>query len=303
MQVSLLYNGNDKRRIIMIRTITIAAIFALSACNKTISDPAAQYTDAIEAFGQADYIEAIKLLEPIADEDHMEAQFLLADIYITGKLGAIDNDAGVNWLTRAAKNGHVRAASMMGVRYFNGDGVEIDHEKAATYLKAAAVAKNTKAQLLMGFLHFHGKGVEQDDNIAARYYYAAALNDEADAVDRLLKLSERGSAEALTYAGLLYKDGIGVGTNAPKAAQLVLGGAQKNFGLAQYMISHAYGSGQGFEQDYLQAHMWANLAAANGHEGADKRRDVWSQLMTPEQIAQAQDMARDWTEKFEAEQE
>ncbi len=287
----------------MIRTILIATVLTVSACSKPVIDPAVQYKQAVEAFGQADYTQSIKLLEPIAEKDHAEAQYLLADIYLTGKLGAVDDVTGVNWLTKAAQNGHVRAASMMGVRYFNGDGVEVDHDKAAILLKAAAEAKNAKAQLLMGFLHFHGKGVEQSDDIASRYYYAAANNGEAAAVERLIKLSERGSAEALTYAGLLYKDGIGVGTDAPKAAQLVLGGAEKNFGLAQYMISHAYGSGQGFEQDYLKAHMWANLAAANEHEGATKRRDVWSQLMTPEQIADAQDMAREWTAKFEAAQE
>ena len=69
--------------------------------------------------------------------------------------------------------------------------------------------------------------------------------------------------------------------------------------MAQYLISHAYGAGQGVDQDYLKAHMYANLAASQGYEGAEKRRDVWSQLMTPEQIAQAQEMARNWVQDRE----
>lgn len=287
----------------MIRTILLAAVLTVSACGKPTIDSSAQYREAVEAFGSGDYSQSIELLKPVAAQDHADAQFLLADIYMTGKLGAVDSETGINWLSKAADNGNIRAVSMMGVRYLNGDGVEEDPDKATLFLRAAADAKNTKAQLLMGFLHDHGKNVEQSDDVASRYYYAAALNGETEAAERLVKLSERGSREAQTYAGLLYKDGTGVGTNASKAAELVLKGAEQNFGLAQYMISHAYGSGQGFEQDYLKAHMWANLAAANEHEGATKRRDVWSQLMTPEQIAQAQDMARDWTAKFEATRE
>ena len=64
--------------------------------------------------------------------------------------------------------------------------------------------------------------------------------------------------------------------------------------VAQYQIGQAYGVGQGFEQDYVQAHMWVNLSAASGYEIAIERRDVFAKLMTPEQIAEAQRLARDW---------
>ena len=45
-------------------------------------------------------------------------------------------------------------------------------------------------------------------------------------------------------------------------------------------------------QDFVEAHKWANVAAANGNEEAAERRDVFANLMTPEQIAEAQDRAR-----------
>lgn len=285
------------------KIMVLSTVLGLSACNQQAQDPAVRFQSAVTAYEAEQYHAAKDFLAPLAEDGNADAQFMLAELYTTDKLGEADHTLGTQWLSRAADTGHVKAMSMMGVRYLNGAGVEEDIPRAVDLLTKAALAKNAKAQLLMGFLHSHGKGVDQDDNSAARYYYAAARNGDGDAAARLVTLSEQGAAEAVTYAGLLYKDGVGVETNAIKAAELVLKGAEQNFGLAQHMISHAYGAGQGFEQDYLKAHMWANLAAANGHDGAEKRRDTWSQLMTPEQIAEAQTMARDWTAAIDAAQD
>jgi TPR repeat protein len=53
----------------------------------------------------------------------------------------------------------------------------------------------------------------------------------------------------------------------------------------------------GVPQDYIQAHMWFNLAAANGlKEPADFRDDL-AKRMTPAQIAEAQQLAREWRPK------
>ena len=52
-------------------------------------------------------------------------------------------------------------------------------------------------------------------------------------------------------------------------------------------------------QDYVQAHMWLNLAAAQSHADAVKNRDIVAALMTPAQIAEAQKLAREWKPKAE----
>jgi len=287
----------------IIKITLLGGLLTLSACSKETKDPVAQFQSAMNAYQSEQFYAARDLLVPLSEDGHVDAQYLLAQIYLTGKLGADGAEDGLKWLDKAAESGHVKAMSMMGVQYFNGKNVEKDMEKAVKYLKTASENNNARAQLLMGFLHVHGEGVEKDENVASRYYFAAAQNGDEEAVQRIVALAENGGAEAVTYLGLMHKDGIGVETHAPKAAELVLKGAEQNFPLAQFMISHAYGAGQGFEQDYLKAHMWANLAAANGYEGAEKRRDTWSQVMTPEQIAEAQTMAREWTAKFEASQE
>ena len=47
-------------------------------------------------------------------------------------------------------------------------------------------------------------------------------------------------------------------------------------------------------QDYIKAHMWFNLSAAQGEQKAVEDRDKVAQRMTPAQIAEAQKLAREW---------
>jgi TPR repeat protein len=59
-----------------------------------------------------------------------------------------------------------------------------------------------------------------------------------------------------------------------------------------------YATGRGVPQDYVQAHMWINLAASRPtgeeRETAAELRDLLRTQMTPEQIAEAQRLAREW---------
>ena len=60
-----------------------------------------------------------------------------------------------------------------------------------------------------------------------------------------------------------------------------------------------YAEGRGVPQDYVQAHMWTNLAASRmtageGRERAVENRDALAGQMTPAQRADAQRLAREW---------
>ncbi len=63
---------------------------------------------------------------------------------------------------------------------------------------------------------------------------------------------------------------------------------------AQYTLGLMYELGQGVQQDYVQAYLWFNLAAAQGDEGARKDRDILAEQMTLAQIGDAQRLAREW---------
>ena len=58
-----------------------------------------------------------------------------------------------------------------------------------------------------------------------------------------------------------------------------------------------YAFGLGVPQDYVAAHMWFDLAAAKRNRDAQRERDKIAAQMTPEQIAEAQKLAREWKPK------
>jgi len=77
-------------------------------------------------------------------------------------------------------------------------------------------------------------------------------------------------------------------------------------GEAQYNLGVMYKNGPGLPQDYVQAHMWFNLAASqfpawekDKRGDAVKARDYLASKMTPAQIAEAQKLAREWEPKPE----
>ncbi len=62
--------------------------------------------------------------------------------------------------------------------------------------------------------------------------------------------------------------------------------------------------GWGVPKDYVQAHMWFNLAAARipasqteKRDKAVENRDLVAAKMTPAQIAEGQKLAREWKPK------
>ncbi len=50
---------------------------------------------------------------------------------------------------------------------------------------------------------------------------------------------------------------------------------------------------RGVPMDYVRAHMWFNLAAAQGFADAVKNRDMFTKVLTPQQMAEAQKLARE----------
>ena len=72
--------------------------------------------------------------------------------------------------------------------------------------------------------------------------------------------------------------------------------AAANAGDAKAMLAlgRLYMQGLGAPQNYVQAHMWFNLAASRGEAEAVTERDALAGRMAPEQVAKAQDQAAAW---------
>jgi TPR repeat protein len=117
--------------------------------------------------------------------------------------------------------------------------------------------------------------------------------DYATALAKWRTAAQQGSASAQFSIGLMYDEGQGVAQDYKEAVRWYKLAAAQGNAKAQFNLGISYGKGEGVAQDYLRAHMWLNLAAIGGDADAVKSRDITARKMTPQQIAEAQKLARE----------
>ena len=127
---------------------------------------------------------------------------------------------------------------------------------------------------------------------------ALKRGDYAEALRLWRPLADQGDANAQYMLGIMYANGRGVPQDYAEAMKWCRLAAEQGYARAQYMLGIMYANGRGVPQNDVQAHMWFNLAAsrapASERDEAIKMRNVAASNMTPEQIAEAQKLAREW---------
>ena len=144
--------------------------------------------------------------------------------------------------------------------------------------KPLAAQGNESAQHNLGWMYDKGKGAPQDYAEAVRWYKLAAA---------------QGDAFAQYNLGWMYGKGQGIPQDYAEAARWYKLAAAQGLADAQYNLGNMYRLGLGIPQDHERAHLWLNLAATKGDSDAVKNRDITAKKMTPQQIAEAQKMARE----------
>jgi TPR repeat protein len=131
-------------------------------------------------------------------------------------------------------------------------------------------------------MYDNGQGVPQDYQEAVKWYRRAA---------------DQGVARAQSNLALMYDNGQGVPQDDQEAVKWYRRAAEQGNAAAQYNLASMYYAGKGVPKDRVLAHMWANLAASQGGEDAVEKRDAIATFMTPQQLAEAQRLAREWKPK------
>ena len=162
-------------------------------------------------------------------------------------------------------------------------------QEAVKWFRKAAEQGYAPAQHKLGFMYEYGKGVRQQDQEAIKWFRKAA---------------EQGYTPAQVDLGLMYCKGVPQHDQEAvkwyrKAAEQGYAPAQHNLGLMLWP-QHGFGHSS-VPQDYVQAHMWFNLAASQltgkDRDDAVMSRDLLAKEMTREQILEAQRLAREWKPK------
>ncbi len=125
-----------------------------------------------------------------------------------------------------------------------------------------------------------------------------SLSAQSTDVKKLIQLANQGDVEAQYFLGVAYDLGVeGVPQDDVQAVKWYRLAADQGYAEAQSKLGLMYQRGQGVPQDYVQAHMWFNLASAQGSKSGKSNRDLVAGKMSPQQIAQAQELARNWKPK------
>jgi TPR repeat protein len=153
-----------------------------------------------------------------------------------------------------------------------------DYAAALRITRPLAAKGEAWAQSNLGFMYSQGQGVKRNDAEAVKWFRLAAA---------------QGGALGQSNLGLVYANGQGVVQDYAEAVKWYRLAAAQGLAKAQSSLGAMYGKGQGVPMDDVRAHMWFNLAAVRGVVGAVKNRDIIAKLMTPQQMAEAQKLARE----------
>lgn len=212
-----------------------------------------------------------------AEEGDAVSQAFLGFKYFLGS-GVPKNPAEASkWFRLAAEQGNVGAQFQLGEMYARGEGVAKDDFQAIKWYRLAADLGDAIAQRQLGVMYARGRGVDPDDVEAARWFRRAA---------------EQGNADAQTRLGMMHDMGLGVARDDSEAVKWYRRAADQGDVDAQYQLAAKHFLGEGTPQDFVQAYAWASIAAANGDAKARELRDDASDVMTREQIAEAQALSK-----------
>jgi len=175
----------------------------------------------------------------------------------------------------AAEQGFPQAQYNLALMYLEGRDVARDAQEAFAWMNKAALRGHAQAQYALGLMYERGDGTERDYRQALLWYLRSAEQDIVESQQRLGTLYERGlgTNPSREQAQLWYE----------RAAAANNGRAFYNLGLLHADLGHR-----------AAAYQWLILAERGGIQDARRARDELRTQMTPQQIAQAEDAARDW---------
>ena len=140
------------------------------------------------------------------------------------------------------------------------------------------------AQYNLGIMYEYGRGVTQNDVEAVKWYRKASV---------------QGVSVAQYKLGVMYDNGWGVPPSDTEAVRWYGNAAEQGHPLAQHDLAFMYAAGTGVAQDYVRAYMWLNVAVAHGHNLIVKHLNSISEHLTPAEIGEAQQMAREWMKNYQ----
>jgi TPR repeat protein len=158
-----------------------------------------------------------------------------------------------------------------------------DFDSALPSCIKAAKQGVANAQFLLGVMHFNGEATPKDDK---------------QAIYRYTKASEQGIADAQFNVGEMHYKGEGTPKDYKQAFYWFTKAAEQGTVDSQYNLGAMSANGRGTPKNNVLAYVWWNIAAAQGNKSAEKNRGIIEGIMTPDQIAEAQKLSKEYYAKY-----
>lgn len=249
------------------------------------NDKAQSMVGLIYKIGQGvpnDPTQAVKWFKLAAVQGNLVAQHYLGEAYALGEGVTENQKEAVKWFELAANQGHGASQYNAGRAYFDGKGIPKNVEKALKYFTLSADQGIGIAQLMLGIIFRDGLGVQKNPKKYWKLFTLAA---------------EQGLAPAQGALGKRYLNGLDGPKNYQKALKWHTLAAEQGDADSQGALSSMYFSGNGVIKDTVYAYMWANIAASSGHPAATDLRNLMVQVMSPSQLARAEELTRECIRK------
>lgn len=111
-------------------------------------------------------------------------------------------------------------------------------------------------------------------------------------------LAKVGNPHAEYNIGVMYDLGTGVEQDRAKAVIWYRKAANQGHEKAQFNLGFLYANGDGVTQELVLAYKWLDLAHIQGHPEAEAQRDAVGEHLTPEQLALARKLSKQWMVTF-----
>ena len=156
-----------------------------------IAAPRTLLEAARNAYNRGDYVEALRLFGPLAEQGDPVAQNLIGVMNKTGQGMPIDYKAAFTWYSKSAEQWNAFAQNNLGVMYEYGLGVSADIDKAMEFYRLSANNNCAAAKHNLGHIY-------------------AGRKDYAEALAWYRRAAEQGFADSQLNIGLMYEYGLGV---------------------------------------------------------------------------------------------
>ncbi len=184
--------------------------------------------------------------KPRAEAGDPEAQYKLAQLYLSGIGGSQDDSKGMYWLRESARQKYGMALFSLGrIYYLGGHGVTEDRSRAIQHFEAAAILGISQAAV-----------------------WRARFGPQVDSYYWLKMAAEQGDTSAQYEVGWNYYFGQSGPQSYQEAGKWFVRAAKDGHSSSIYFLAMMYSHGRGYPQDYKMAFALFASAAEKGHKDA-----------------------------------